>query len=120
MVAGHGGACTALSVHVAESLAASVVTPIKTVAHSEMRFTAFWARSAKLASMIPASAAIHSPAMSAAIYSIEMWATEEEVVSTRIACIDSEMEISSVPIKRTIEIASRAEISILPIQEDVT
>lgn len=98
MVAGHGGACTALSVHVAESLAASVVTPVKTVAHSEMRFTAFWARSAKLASMIPASAAIHSPAMSTAINGIEMRATEEEVVSARITSIDTEMEKSAVPI----------------------
>ena len=98
MVAGHSGACTALSVHVAESLAASVVTPVKTVAHSEMRFTASWARSAKLASMIPASAAIHSPAMAAAINGIEMRATEEEVVSARITSIDTEMEKSAVPI----------------------
>ena len=120
MVASHSGASAALAIHISESLATSVISTVETVTHSEMRFTASRARSGILASMIPTSSAIHSPAMSAAIYSIEMWATEEEVVSTRIACIDSEMEISSVPIKRTIEIASRAEISILPIQEDVT
>ena len=116
MVACNGGACTALSVHIAESLAASVITTVEAVAHSEMRFTASRARSAILASMIPASSAIHSPAMSAAINGIEMWATEEEVVSARISGVDSEMEISGVPIERTIEIASRAEITILPIQ----
>ena len=48
-----------------------------------------------------------------------MWETEEEVVSARISGVDSEMEISAIPIERTIEIASRAEITILPIQEDI-
>lgn len=113
---GHGGACTALSVHIAESLAASIITTVEAVSHTEMRFTATMTRSAILTSMIPASAAIHSPAMSATINGIEMWATEEEIVSARISGVDSEMKISGVPIERTIEIACCAEITVLPIQ----
>lgn len=116
MVASHSGASAALAIHISESLATSVISTVETVTHSEMRFKASRARSGILASMIPTSSAIHSPAMSAAIYSIEMWATEEEVVSARISGVDSEMEISGVPIERTIEIACCAEITVLPIQ----
>ena len=69
--------------------------------------------------MIPASASVHSPAVSSSIRCIEVRTTEEEVVSARIAGVDAEVEVACVPVERTIEVCG-VEISlILPVQEDV-
>lgn len=69
--------------------------------------------------MIPASASVHSPAVSSSVGSIEVRAAEEEVVSARIAGVDAKVEVACVPVERTIEVRG-VEISlILPVQQDV-
>lgn len=104
--------CTALTVQIAEGLATTVIATVESIAHTESRFLTTntdRARTTEFTSVIPASATIHSPAVSTTINGIEMRSSEEEVISAWVAGIDAEVEISAIPVKRTVEIACGTE-----------
>lgn len=68
-----------------------------------------------IVSAIPAASAVGSPAMSTAIYGIEVRLSVVEIVPVWVSCIDSEPPITRIPIKRTVEICGFAVCLILPI-----
>ena len=112
MISCNRSSCTALTVQIAEGLATTVITTVESIAHTEswlLTTNTDRARAAELTSVIPASATIHSPAVSTTIYSIEMRSSEEEVISAWVACIDAEVEVTTIPVKRTVEIACGTE-----------
>ena len=49
-----------------------------------------------------------------------MRTTEVEIVAVRIAAVDAEVPICSIPVYRAIEVGCIAEQLILPVEEDVT
>lgn len=115
-VACHCGAGAALAV--AEVLPSAVVATVESVSHAHSRCAArTWC--AKFLSMVPASSAIHSPAMSTSVHGIEMRSAKEEIVSARVSGIDAEMPITIVPVERAIEIGSVEEGAILPVEQNV-
>ncbi len=57
--------------------------------------------------------------MSAPIDGIEVRATEEEVVTMRIAGVDAEVPVAPVPIERTIEVEGIEVGAILPVEQNV-
>ena len=90
----------------------TVIATVESIAHTESWFltsNTYRARTAELTSVIPASATIHSPAVATTIYCIEMRSSEEEVISAWVACIDAEVEVTTIPVKRTVEIACGTE-----------
>ena len=112
MITCNRSSCTALTIQIAEGLATTVITTVESIAHTEswlLTTWTTWARTTKLTSVIPASATIHSPAVFTTIYSIEMRSSEEEVISAWVACIDAEVEVTTIPVKRTVEIACGTE-----------
>ena len=115
-VACHSGAGAALAV--AEVLPSAVVATVESVSHAHSRCaTRAWC--AKFPSMVPASSAIHSPAMSTSVHGIEMRSAKEEIVSARVSGIDAEMPITIVPVERAIEIGCVEEGTILPVEQNV-
>ena len=99
---------TIVSVHVAKALTTTVITPVETVTHTDSCLTA-GTGTAKVAPVVPASATIHSPTVSAMIRSEEVRATEEEVVAVRVAGVDAEMPVTAVPVEWAIEIGGIEE-----------
>ena len=67
-----------------------------------------------VATMIPRASAIHVPSVSATIFNVEGGSTKVEVVAVRIASIDAEVPVASVPVERTIEVGGITESAILP------
>lgn len=112
MITCNRSSCTALTIEIAERLATTIIATVESIAHTESRFLTSntdRARTAEFTSVIPASATIHSPAVSTTIYCIEMRSSEEEVISAWVAGIDAEVEVTSIPVKRTVEIACGTE-----------
>ena len=70
-------------------------------------------------SAVPASSSIPVPAVSASVYGVEVRASEEEVVSARVSCVDGEMPVASVPVEWAIEVSGSQEGSVLPVEENV-
>ena len=58
--------------------------------------------------------------MSTSIGGIEMWASEVEVVTSRVVAIDAEVPIASFPIEWAVEIGGCEECVPLPIEQYVT
>ena len=69
--------------------------------------------------VIVAASAIHMPCMSASIGSIEMWASEVEVVTSWVVAIDAEVPIACLPVEWTIEIGGCEECVPLPVEQYV-
>ena len=112
MITCNRSSCAALTIEIAESLATTVIATVESIAHTEswcLTTNTDRARTAEFTSVIPASATIHSPAVSTTIYCIEMRSSEEEVISAWVACIDAEVEVTTIPVKRTVEIACGTE-----------
>ena len=63
--------------------------------------------------------AMNMPGMSAAIGSIEVWTPEVEIVTVRIAAIDTEVPVACLPVERTIEIVSCQIGTPLPVEQDI-
>lgn len=72
------------------------ITSVETVSHTIWAFACFG--SAEVTSVIPTASSIFVPTMSSAIYGPEMWTTKIEVVSMWIACVNTEMPITSIPV----------------------
>lgn len=70
-------------------------------------------------SVIVAATAYTMPCMSTAISVPEMWTAKVEIGAVRIAGIDGEVPITSVPVKWTVEIACCTEGTILPVEQDI-
>lgn len=94
---------TIVAGHASKRSAASIVATIESVPHAHSRLAAR-TRTAKVTSMIPTSSAIHSPTMSTSVRYIELWTTEEEIVTMWVASVDAKVPVTSVPVERTIEI----------------
>lgn len=103
---------------VVESVA--IVTALESVAHTLMVVSASVVTRTEVTSVIPAATAVVMPTVSAAIYIEEMWTAIVEVVAMRVARIDTEVPVTSIPVDRTIEVRGTAEQLILPVEQDVT
>lgn len=73
--------------------------------------TVIWA---EVATMIPRATAVHVPSVSATILNVEGGATKVEIVAVRIASVDAEVPVASVPVEWTIEVGGIAESAVLP------
>ena len=102
------GAATASMVEVA-------VTAVISVAHT---MSCSVART-EVAAVIPASATIHPPTVTATIDIPEVGTAEEEVVTMRIAGIDAEVPVASLPVQGAIEITCCQVGLILPVEQYV-
>ena len=69
--------------------------------------------------IVVSSSAYYVPGMSTTIAGIEHGASEVEVVAMRIAGVDSEVPVASVPIERTVEVAGCTEGFPLPVEQNV-
>lgn len=96
------------TIQVAEALSATEVTTVEAITHAHARLTTR-ARTAEGATVVPASSTIHSPAMTTMVRSVEVRATEVEVVAVRIAGVDSEVPVTTVPVERAIEVSGVQE-----------
>ena len=107
--------------HTGGAVAASAaeVTTVKAVAHTKVLATVSKFRTVVRRAAVVVAVATHVPGMTAAIGSIEVRASEVEVVTMGIAGIDAEVPETSVPIQRTIEIGGGTESLPLPRVEDV-
>ena len=103
-------------------MSASVVTAVESVAHSTMATIAATSETmvCEVTSVIPTSAAVHSPTVTASVYGIEVRTSEVEVVAVGIAGVDAEVPVASVPIERTVEIGGCQIGAVLPVEQDIT
>lgn len=97
--------------------AMSEVTTMEAISHTYPVMPWTWTEAA---SVIPAASAIHSPAMPTTVNMEEMRPSEIEVITVRIAGIDTKVPITGVPIKRTVEICRIHIHAILPIKQYIT
>ena len=74
----------------------------------------------QIPAVIPASAAVHAPAVRAAVGIVETRAAEVIIVAARIAGIDAEVPVAGIPSQRTVEVSSLDVCAVLPVAEDVT
>jgi hypothetical protein len=70
--------------------------------------------------VIPRATTIVMPSMSASIGYIEMRTTEIVVIAMRIAGIDTEVPVATLPPQWAIEITCSAESLILPVEKDIS
>ena len=71
------------------------------------------------ASIVVAMSAMNVPGMSTTIGCIEVWASEVEVIAMRIAAIDTEVPVTSLPIEWTVEVAGSYVCIPLPIIQNL-
>ena len=95
----------------------TIVAAIPTVVHSYV--LSVWSAIVVAVAMIVARTAYSVPGMCPMIGVIEMRTSEVEVVTVRIAGIDAEVPVTSVPVQRTIEIGSCYEGIPLPVEQDI-
>ena len=100
------------------AVAAMEFTTIPTVVHAYMLSS----RGTEMISVaiVVAAIPVDVPRMSATIGDIEMWASEVEVVTVRIAGIDAEVPVACLPVEGTVEIAGCQEGIPLPVEKDIT
>ena len=94
----------------------SVVTSVKSVSHAG-RFMTYSRSMTKIPAAVPRAMPIVMPAMPAIVNEDKVWPTKIEVVTTGITCVDGKVPVASVPVQRTIKIASCAESTILPVEQ---
>ena len=103
------------------AMTASEVTTIESVAHTARSATTITSGTmCEVASVIPTSAAVHPPTVTASVHGIEVRKSEVEVVAVGVAGIDAEMPVASVPVERAIEIGGSQIGFILPVKKDIT
>jgi hypothetical protein len=91
---------------------------VPTVVHTHM-FSS-WGTEMLSAVIIVSTSSMYMPGMSTTISGIEVWTSEVEVVTVRIAGIDAEVPVACLPVEGTIEIAG-CKIGIpLPVEKDIT
>ena len=101
-------------------MVAAIISAIPAVAHTHMVVAMYIRTIVAVMSFVVASASVVVPAVSTAIGHIEVWLSKVEVVTMRIAGIDAEVPVSSLPVKGAIEIGSCTEQIPLPGVEYVT
>ena len=102
------------------TMSVAIVTAVETIAHSESATTRYVAVShTPVASVVPAATTVHVPAVTTTIGDIEVRTSEVEVAAVRIAGIDAEVPVATVPVQGTIEVAGGAVCAILPIEQNV-
>ena len=100
------------------AVAAMEFTTIPTVVHAYMLSS----RGTEMISVaiVVAAIPVDVPRMSATIGDIEMWASEVEVVTVRIAGIDAEVPVACLPVEGAIEIGGCQEGVPLPVEKNIT
>jgi hypothetical protein len=98
----------------------TIISAIPTITHTCEVCTMCSTMSVNKVCVIPRTTTIVMPSMSASIGYIEMWTTEIEVVTMRIASVDAEVPITSLPPQRAIEIACCTESLILPVEKYIS
>ena len=98
----------------------TIVAAIPSVAHTEVLVTSRIARTIVIpTSLIIAVAVVHPPAVASTIGNIEAGTTEVEVVTMRVAGIDTEVPIAGFPEQGTVEVGSCAEQIPLPREQNI-
>lgn len=102
----------------AKTCAPSEITAVESVAHSHVPSSAPTGCPVA-APAVPTASGVHSPAVTATVADVEVWAAKIEIVAARVSGIDAEVPISSPPIKWAIEICGIDIRAILPVEQDV-
>ena len=104
--------------HAGRAMARSTeVTPVPAIVHAEVL-------SGRRTEVLPVSVVVtmspmNVPGMSATIGGIEVWTSEEEIVTMRIATIDAEVPIACIPVEWAIEVAGCYVGVPLPVEQDI-
>ena len=93
------------------------VSTIPTIVQSEV--LTMWGTIDVTAAVVVSATSMNVPGMSTTIGSIEVRTSEVEVVTMRIAAIDAEVPVSSVPVEWTIEVGGCYKSVPLPVEEDI-
>ena len=101
-------------------IAVTIVATVPVITHTLMAVTRPVRTEVIMTSFIPAATSVVMPAVSTAIGHVEVWTTKVEVVTMRVAGIDAEVPVSSLPVQRAVEIGGCAEQVPLPAIEYVT
>ena len=101
--------------------ASAIVATVPSVAHAAVTVASTGNVGTELVAtvLIEATASVHAPAVSATVGDVEVWTSEVEVVAARIAGIDAEVPVASLPEQGTVEIGCGAESLPLPGIENV-
>ena len=93
------------------------ITTVPTVVHTHMLSS----RSAEVlaVAIVVTTISMNIPGMSATIGGIEVWTSEVEVVTVRIAGIDAEVPVACLPVEGTVEIAGCNKGIPLPVEKDI-
>lgn len=97
----------------------AIVSAVPSVTHSEM-VGVVMVDVDVATTVIPSTSSYTMPSVTATVGVPEVGTTEVEVGAVRIAGIDAEMPVTSVPVERTVEITCCAEGIVLPVEQDVT
>jgi hypothetical protein len=57
--------------------------------------------------------------VAATIGNVEVGTSEVEIGAMRIACIDTEVPVATIPVERTVEVAGGAVCTILPVEQNI-
>ena len=85
--------------------------------HSHVTITA--SVSDVCAAVIVRTSAVHAPAVSSTIDGVEVRPSEVEEVTMGIACIDTEVPISGLPVEGAIEVGGINKSTILPVEQNI-
>ena len=97
-----------------------MVATVPSVAHAHMVATLHMSWAEVVATvLVEAAAAVCPPAVPTTVGSIEVGRAKVEVVAARIAGVDAEVPVASLPVERTEEIGGSAEGIPLPAVEDI-
>jgi hypothetical protein len=94
------------------------LTTVPTVVHTYV-FSS-WGTEVLSVTIVVTAISMDMPGMSATIGGIEVRTSEVEVITMRIAGVDAEVPVASLPIKGTVEIAGCNKGIPLPVEEDIT
>ena len=97
----------------------AIVATVPTIAHSYVMIPMNLRAVMMVTTLVPTSATIMAPTMSATIGRVEMRTAEIEVVTTWVMDIYSEVPATSLPIKWTVEITGCAVQIPLPLIENI-
>ena len=114
-----GATASVAEIPIVSNRATTKISTVVVVSHSA-EITPVTITRSKPASFIPTASAVSSPTVSAIIIGIEVRTSKEEVVTMRIAGVDTEMPITAVPVKRTIEIGCVYIHTVLPIEKHIS
>ena len=96
----------------------AIVSAIPSVTHTKVVMSSAWTEVVTTSVVVTAST-YSVPSVSTSVSCIEVRTSKVEVVTMRIACIDAEVPVACIPVKRTVEISSVDKRIPLCFQQDI-